>query len=73
MTYHARIAENGRLVLPADLAREFGLKPGDVERHAIDIAQLRPLTKYRGLSFGDRACLAPALATDLPVLTTDTK
>lgn len=30
MTYHARVDENGQLVLPDHLARDFGLKPGDV-------------------------------------------
>ena len=34
MTYHARVAENGELVLPADVARAIGLRPGD--RYRID-------------------------------------
>lgn len=29
MTYHARIAEDGRLTLPDALAHALGLKPGD--------------------------------------------
>lgn len=29
MTYHARVAENGEIVLPAEVTREFGLVPGD--------------------------------------------
>lgn len=32
---------------------------------------LRPLTRHRGLSLGDRACLALAQARGLPVLTAD--
>ena len=32
---------------------------------------LRPSTRARGLSFGDRACLALGLRTGLPVLTAD--
>jgi ribonuclease VapC len=34
-------------------------------------AELRPLTKSRGLSIGDRACLALAERERLPALTTD--
>jgi AbrB family transcriptional regulator (stage V sporulation protein T) len=29
MTYQARVADNGEMVLPADVARAMGLKPGD--------------------------------------------
>ncbi|WP_174273766.1 AbrB/MazE/SpoVT family DNA-binding domain-containing protein [Sphingomonas bacterium] len=29
MTYQVRVGEDGRIVLPADLTREIGLKPGD--------------------------------------------
>ena len=38
---------------------------------AYDSGLLRPLTKRAGLSFGDRACLALAVRTNLPVLTAD--
>lgn len=34
-------------------------------------ARLRAATRHVGLSFGDRACLAQALALDRPVLTAD--
>lgn len=41
----------------------------------IDLAdrtgELRPLTRHRGLSLGDRACLALAERENTPVLTTD--
>ncbi len=43
------------------------------EAHAVDIGRLRLTTRHRGLSFGDRACLALALGIKLPVLTADTR
>lgn len=39
--------------------------------HAVRAAELRPLTSYLGLSFGDRACLALAQNDNIPVLTAD--
>lgn len=64
MTYHARVAENGTMIqLPAELARELGLKPGDeltVEREgrnllvrpgqANDAALMRLREALRGYS-----------------------
>lgn len=41
------------------------------EADCVTIARLRPLTKTRGLSLADRACLALAQRLDLPVLTAD--
>jgi ribonuclease VapC len=41
------------------------------EAHAWKVAQLRPLTKSFGLSFGDRACITQAMFDDLPILTSD--
>lgn len=41
------------------------------EEEAEFIAKLRPKTKQRGLSLGDRACLALGLRLGLPVLTAD--
>jgi len=38
---------------------------------ALAIAALRPITRSRGLSLGDRACLALGKRLGLPVLTTD--
>ena len=38
---------------------------------AVDAAALRPATRARGLSLGDRACLALAARLNLPVLTAD--
>jgi PIN domain nuclease of toxin-antitoxin system len=37
----------------------------------IEIARLRPLTRARGLSLADRACLALAKRLGLPVVTAD--
>jgi ribonuclease VapC len=41
------------------------------EAAALRAGALRPLTRHLGLSLGDRACLALAQATGLPVLTAD--
>lgn len=41
------------------------------EADCITIARLRPLTKTRGLSLADRACLALAQRLDVPVFTAD--
>lgn len=40
---------------------------------AESVGRLRPLTRHRGLSLGDRACLALALSLDLPALTAEHK
>lgn len=45
----------------------YPLERGDL----VEIARLRPLTRERGLSLGDRAALALAGRLQLPVLTTD--
>lgn len=29
MSYHAKVSEGGKIVLPAEVRRELGLKPGD--------------------------------------------
>jgi ribonuclease VapC len=41
------------------------------ESLALRIAKLRPLTRHKGLSLGDRACLALAAHLQLKVLTAD--
>jgi PIN domain nuclease of toxin-antitoxin system len=46
------------------------LTPFD-DRHALEAGRLRALTKSRGLSLGDRACLATARLEGKPVLTAD--
>lgn len=40
-------------------------------RHASEAANLTPLTRARGLSFGDRACLATARLLGVPAVTAD--
>jgi PIN domain nuclease of toxin-antitoxin system len=49
---------------------QLELVPFDTEAGLLS-ASLRPATKARGLSLGDRACLALGLARRLPVLTAD--
>ena len=41
------------------------------ERQAVETARLMALTRHIGASFADRACLALALESQLPVLTAD--
>lgn len=41
------------------------------KQHASEAANLVPVTRARGLSFGDRACLATAKLLAVPVLTAD--
>lgn len=41
------------------------------EADCLEIARLRPLTRPRGLSLADRACLALAKRLNLPALTAD--
>jgi ribonuclease VapC len=41
------------------------------EAHAIIVGELRPATRDFGLSLGDRACLAQARVSNLPILTGD--
>jgi ribonuclease VapC len=50
----------------------FGVDVRPFDRdQAVIAADLRPLTRSRGLSLGDRACLALARSLDAPVLTAD--
>ena len=41
------------------------------QEHAFQVAVLRKPTKYKGLSMGDRACLALGIMKYLPVYTSD--
>jgi ribonuclease VapC len=41
------------------------------QQDAVSIAQMRPATRDRGLSLGDRACLSTGLRLGRPVLTAD--
>ena len=50
----------------------LGLRVMPLDEHAAtDVGLLRPATRNRGLSLGDRACLALGVASGLPVLTSD--
>ncbi len=50
----------------------LGLQVVPLDRGAaIDVGLLRPVTRSRGLSLGDRACLVLGLRSGLPVLTSD--
>ncbi len=55
----------------ADLIRGVVSVEPITNKDAIEIARLRPLTKERGLSFADRACLALAERLTVPVVTAD--
>ncbi len=69
----AKLAESG---MPGETIREvlegLALEIHDFGRElAFQSALLRPVTRPRGLSLGDRACLALGQQLNLPVLTTD--
>jgi PIN domain nuclease of toxin-antitoxin system len=69
----AKMLERGstlELVETEIRAAEVAIIPFD-EAQAIETARLRPATKERGLSLGDRACLALAGQRQGIVLTTD--
>ncbi len=69
----AKLAESG---MPGEAIRG-ALEGLALETHnfgrelAFQAGLLRPLTRSRGLSLGDRACLALGQQLNLPVLTTD--
>jgi ribonuclease VapC len=69
----AKLAESR---MPEDMVREAleGLAL-DIQDFGLELAfqagMLRPSTRVRGLSLGDRACLALGQRLNIPVLTTD--
>ncbi len=74
----SRVADRG--ADPARVARQMtdrGLLGGALavepftSDDAIELARLRPLTRDRGLSLGERACLALAKRLGAPALTAD--
>lgn len=69
----AKLAESGMPGEAIQAALEgLALETHDFGREvAFQAGLLRPLTRSRGLSLGDRACLALGLQLDLPVITTD--
>lgn len=69
----AKLTESG---MPGETIRDalegLALETHDFGRElAFQAGLLRPLTRSRGLSLGDRACLALGRQLNLPVLTTD--
>lgn len=69
----AKLAESG---MPGEAIRDalegLALETHDFGRElAFQAGLMRPLTRSRGLSLGDRACLALGQQLNLPVLTTD--
>ncbi len=55
-----------------ELLRDLSLDISDYnEKEALLAASLLPKTSPKGLSLGDRACLALAMRVNLPVLTAD--
>lgn len=69
----SRFARDGHDPRPvaARLARAGIARVAFSERLAITAAAILPMVAARGLSLGDRACLALALSRDLPALTAD--
>jgi PIN domain nuclease of toxin-antitoxin system len=69
----AKLADNG---MPEEEIRE-ALESLALEVHgfgrelAYETGLLRPMAKSRGLSLGDRACIALGSRLELPILTTD--
>ncbi len=52
--------------------RQLGLEIVDLNfEQAVKTAELRPLTKHLGLSFGDRSCLALAILNNITAVTAD--
>jgi PIN domain nuclease of toxin-antitoxin system len=68
----AKLTELGMPETDIRLALSLGLEVVAFdEALAYSAGALRPVTRSAGLSLGDRACLAIALARSLPALTTD--
>ena len=68
-----RLVDGGATVSKAEaFFLQLGLQVVDLDHdQAIDAAGLRAATRHRGLSLGDRACLALARRKGVPVLTAD--
>jgi PIN domain nuclease of toxin-antitoxin system len=62
-------------VAPSELLARLLAGPLTITAFSVDEAllatELLPRTRHRGLSLGDRACLATAVSRGLPVLTAD--
>jgi ribonuclease VapC len=68
-----RLVDGGMQVSKAEaFFAQLDLQVVDLDtQQAVDAASLRAATRHRGLSLGDRACLALARREGLPVLTAD--
>lgn len=69
----SKLIEKGRDRHTAKEAiRGLGIQIADFDQDLADrTGELRPLTRHRGLSLGDRACIALAERNGVPVLTAD--
>lgn len=68
-----KLAETGMHIEEIRLALSgLGLRVAVLDESlAYEVGMLRPATRGRGLSLGDRSCLAQAKRSALPALTTD--
>ena len=68
-----KLAETGMTAEDIRMALSgLGLRIADMdEKLAYEVGMLRPSTRSRGLSLGDRACLAQARKSGLPAVTAD--
>jgi PIN domain nuclease of toxin-antitoxin system len=66
--YRTNITPQEGFILISDIINT--IIPFDLEQ-AKNCAELHPLVKSKGLSLGDRACLATAIQLGLPVYTAD--
>jgi len=71
----SKLADNGKDVRVAkDAIRSLGVRIVDFDQDLAErVGELRPTTRRRGLSLGDRACLALAERNRVPALTADRK
>jgi PIN domain nuclease of toxin-antitoxin system len=69
----AKLVKDGATSAEAEeIVGRFPLRSADFDRRqAMVTGALRAKTFHKGLSLGDRACLALAITTGLPVLTAD--
>lgn len=73
-TYTKLVEAGGTVEESAEVIAALGPEIIEFDQsHAALTARLRPITKYLGLSLGDRACLALALWLGVPALTGDRK
>lgn len=68
MTYHAKVIAGGKIVIPADLRREFGIKDGDslvLDRDESGVITLRTFQQVVSEQQGKfRALVGPTYSVD---------